>query len=152
MNTRLSDRTLSFRPHMALRWAAYTLVALAAVTRASASETVLHAFQPYLRGAYPQANLCIGPGSQLDGTAYAGGSSNAGVVFRVDNASHEALLYNFAGGADGAFPAGALLCNSAGNVYGTTGGGGASGAGTVFRLDGAGHESVLYSFTGGADQ
>jgi uncharacterized repeat protein (TIGR03803 family) len=38
-----------------------------------------------------------------------------------------------------------------GNLYGTTSEGGGSGAGTVFKLDATGKESVLYSFTGGAD-
>ena len=39
----------------------------------------------------------------------------------------------------------------AGNLYGTTDGGGASGAGVVFKVDTSGNETVLYSFTGGAD-
>ena len=35
--------------------------------------------------------------------------------------------------------------------YGTTYSGGASGYGVVFKLDTTGTETVLYSFTGGAD-
>ena len=38
-----------------------------------------------------------------------------------------------------------------GNLYGTTSDGGASGAGVVFKVDTSGHETVLYSFTGGTD-
>jgi uncharacterized repeat protein (TIGR03803 family) len=38
-----------------------------------------------------------------------------------------------------------------GNLYGTTNSGGASNSGTVFKLDANNHESILYSFTGGAD-
>ena len=39
-----------------------------------------------------------------------------------------------------------------GSLYGTTTyGGGASGAGVVFKVDTSGNETVLYSFTGGAD-
>ena len=39
-----------------------------------------------------------------------------------------------------------------GNLYGTTiTAAGASGAGVVFKVDTSGHETVLYSFTGGAD-
>ena len=41
--------------------------------------------------------------------------------------------------------------DSVGNLYGTTAGGGASGAGVVFKVNAAGQETVLYSFTGGAD-
>jgi len=38
-----------------------------------------------------------------------------------------------------------------GNLYGTTNGGGAAGAGVVYKLNTRGQETVLYSFTGGAD-
>jgi uncharacterized repeat protein (TIGR03803 family) len=57
------------------------------------------------------------------------------------------VLYKFLGGQnDGAGPGyGTLIGDSAGNLYGTTEGGGASGAGVVFKLDKTG-ETVLYSF------
>ena len=41
--------------------------------------------------------------------------------------------------------------DSAGNLYGTTAGGGTASAGVVFKVDTSGNETVLYSFTGGAD-
>ena len=44
-----------------------------------------------------------------------------------------------------------MIRDSAGNLYGTTNGGGASGRGVVFKIDKSGNETVLYSFTGGAD-
>jgi uncharacterized repeat protein (TIGR03803 family) len=44
-----------------------------------------------------------------------------------------------------------LARDSAGNLYGTTSGGGASDNGVVFKLDPSGNETVLHSFTGGAD-
>jgi uncharacterized repeat protein (TIGR03803 family) len=40
------------------------------------------------------------------------------------------------------------VMDKAGNLYGATAGGGTAGLGTVFRLDAAGHETTLYSFTG----
>jgi len=43
-------------------------------------------------------------------------------------------LYSFTGGNDGADPYAGLVQGSDGNFYGTTGGGGVGGAGTVFRL------------------
>jgi uncharacterized repeat protein (TIGR03803 family) len=44
-----------------------------------------------------------------------------------------------------------LIADSSGNLYGTTGFGGASGKGTVFKLTPGGTETVLSSFTGGSD-
>ena len=53
--------------------------------------------------------------------------------------------------ADGGYPLAGVISDSKGNLYGTTNGGGASNAGVVFKIDTSGHETVLYSFTGGAD-
>jgi uncharacterized repeat protein (TIGR03803 family) len=60
------------------------------------------------------------------------------------------VLYVFRGGADGDVP-GALVLDEAGNLYGTTSGGGAFGHGTVFKLDTTGTHTVHYSFKGGSD-
>jgi uncharacterized repeat protein (TIGR03803 family) len=43
------------------------------------------------------------------------------------------------------------MFDAAGNLYGTTHNGGASGYGTVFQLTPVGALNVLYSFTGGSD-
>jgi len=56
------------------------------------------------------------------------------------------VLYTFTGNTDGAAPFGVLIFDGAGNLYGTTAAGGASGYGTVFKLDTAGNETVLHSF------
>jgi uncharacterized repeat protein (TIGR03803 family) len=77
-------------------------------------------------------------------------------VFKVNKAGKETVLYSFTDGADGAGPEAGLIRDSAGNLYGTTayGGGGTAcsgGCGTVFKLDTAGHETVLHSFAGGTD-
>jgi uncharacterized repeat protein (TIGR03803 family) len=67
----------------------------------------------------------------------------------------ETVLYSFTGGSDGGGPLASLTSDSAGNLYGTTYGGGLWGYGTVFELSpngsGGWNETVLYSFTGGAD-
>jgi uncharacterized repeat protein (TIGR03803 family) len=66
-------------------------------------------------------------------------------------------LYRFTGAADGAHPNGGFVFDSAGALYGTTGQGGVvsaacpAGCGTLFKVDPAGHETTLYSFTHGAD-
>jgi uncharacterized repeat protein (TIGR03803 family) len=69
-------------------------------------------------------------------------------------ASNGKLVYSFAGLGDGADPATSLTFDGAGNGYGTTVVGG-SGYGTVFELKrlsgGKFQETVLYSFSGGAD-
>jgi uncharacterized repeat protein (TIGR03803 family) len=58
------------------------------------------------------------------------------------------VLYSFTGGADGSSPTQGLIRDSAGNLYGTTGGG-VYGLGVVFKVDKHGTETVLYSFKGG---
>jgi uncharacterized repeat protein (TIGR03803 family) len=59
--------------------------------------------------------------------------------------------HNFAGGSDGANPVGALVMDSAGNLFGSTFAGGTSNYGTIFKIDSAHTYSVLYNFTGGSD-
>jgi uncharacterized repeat protein (TIGR03803 family) len=64
----------------------------------------------------------------------------------------QTTLYAFAGGNDGSAPKGGVIADKAGNLYGTTvGGGGNSQCGTVFQLtqvNGGWTETVLHSFTG----
>jgi uncharacterized repeat protein (TIGR03803 family) len=58
-------------------------------------------------------------------------------------------LYSFPGSGNGAEPHGGLIADAAGNLYGTTfGGGSGNGYGTVFRLTPTGTEIVLHRFTG----
>src|SRR5689334_16301397 len=54
-------------------------------------------------------------------------------------------LHVFNGSPDGEFPAGALVQDANGNLYGTTESGGGD-DGTVFKITKTGHESVLFSF------
>jgi uncharacterized repeat protein (TIGR03803 family) len=114
-------------------------------------ETVVYSFPGTADGGNPMAGLIRDSAGNLYGTTYQGGTAGAGVVFKVSAAGHETVLYTFTGGSDGGYPQGGVIRDPAGNLYGTTVGGGAAGAGTVFKVDAAGGESVLYSFTGGAD-
>jgi uncharacterized repeat protein (TIGR03803 family) len=70
-------------------------------------------------------------------------------------AQTEQTLYSFTGAADGGNPLSSLVIDTSGNLYGTAFVDGAYGAGAVFELSpntsGGWTESVLYSFTGGAD-
>ena len=81
-------------------------------------------------------------------TSNGGGLADAGSVFRLDRTGSESVLYGFAGRPDAANPEEGMVRDSAGNLYGTTNRGGAIDAGTVFKLDAAGHETVLHSFGG----
>ena len=111
----------------------------------------MHGFTGGPDGAYPQAGVILDSAGNLYGTTYNGGSANAGVVYKLDATRHETVLYSFTGGADGGYPYAGVSLDSAGNLYGTTYNGGTAHAGVVYKLDATGHETVLYSFTGGAD-
>jgi uncharacterized repeat protein (TIGR03803 family) len=131
----------------------------------SGSETVLYSFTGGADGANPSAGLVLDAAGNLYGTTYHGGAQSGacqggtcGVVFKLGGTDVETVLHTFSGGADGGNPTAGLVRDAAGNLYGTTPLGGAeSGAcqggtcGVVFRLSATGSETVLHSFTGGAD-
>jgi uncharacterized repeat protein (TIGR03803 family) len=128
--------------------------------------TVLHRFALRTNGQFPTSTLTLDASGNLYGTTMWGGDLGCngglgcGVVFELDPTGHETVLYRFSGGADGAYPLiddGSLVRDNAGNLYGNTAGGGnltcggGGGCGVVFKVDPTGHETVLYSFEGGAD-
>jgi len=114
-------------------------------------ETVLHTFTGGADGGYPYAGLIRDSAGNLYGTTSGGGTAGSGVVFKLDPEGQETVLYSFTGGTDGGDPVVGVTRDPAGNLYGTTRLGGASGWGVVFEVNTAGQEMVLYSFTGGAD-
>jgi uncharacterized repeat protein (TIGR03803 family) len=114
-------------------------------------ETVLYSFTGGGDGGNPVAGVIRDSAGNLYGTTVYGGPANQGVVYKVDTTGHETVLYSFTGGADGGWPEAGVIRDSAGNLYGTTTSGGALHKGGVYKLDTAGLETVLYSFTGGAD-
>ncbi len=117
--------------------------------------TVLYRFTGGSDGAYPYAGLIRDSAGNLYGTTAYGGTrpnnSGNGVVFMLNTTGQLTVLHTFTGAPDGAYPFSGLVRDSAGNLYGTTYFGGASNAGMVYKLDSSGNETVLYSFTGGAD-
>ena len=120
------------------------------------TETVLYRFTGGADGRNPYAGLVRDPAGNLYGTTYYGGSSNncyqgCGTVFKLDTTGAETVLHSFTGTPDGNWPLARLVRDASGNLYGTTHQGGASEWGTVFKVDTTGAETVLYSFTGGAD-
>ncbi len=119
-------------------------------------ETILYRFEGVPDGANPYRGLVRDSAGNLYGTTGVGGVSNVGTVFMLNANGEETILHNFAGPPDGTFPYAGLLRDAAGNLFGTTGGGGdnplcPSGCGTVFEITSTGGEVVLYSFSGGAD-
>jgi uncharacterized repeat protein (TIGR03803 family) len=117
----------------------------------SNDETVLYAFTGLTDGANPNASLFLDSSGRLYGTTFAGGAAGLGVVYKLSTAGAETVLHSFMGGTDGANPNAGLVRDSAGNFYGTTIYGGASGAGVLYKLTPAGRETVPYTFTGGTD-
>jgi uncharacterized repeat protein (TIGR03803 family) len=123
------------------------------LNRETGQETVLHAFTGGADGATPFSGLILDKSGNLYGTTFAGGSANDGTVYKVNiQAQQETVLYSFAGDPGAAEPVyGNLLMDKSGNLYGTTQGGGTLNRGAVWELSANGTETVLYSFTGGAD-
>lgn len=87
----------------------------------------------------------------LYGTTFAGGAANAGTAFRLDKKGNVSGQYSFTGQPDGYNPVAGLIRDAGGNLYGTTLYGGTYNAGAVFEISRTGKETILYSFTGGAD-
>ena len=102
------------------------------------NETLLHVFQPGTGndaygpgGGTPQGGISFdGPGT-LYGVAAYGGANGYGVVYKLlresSGAWKEAVVYNFAGGAEGYTPLEPLTLTTAGDLLGTTYQGGNSG-------------------------
>jgi uncharacterized repeat protein (TIGR03803 family) len=102
-------------------------------------------------GFIPVASLIQGSDGNFYGTTQAGGTSFNGTVFKVDRRGNVTTLHNFAGApSDGSGPSAALKQGSDGSFYGDTAYGGASGNGTIFKMDVLGNLSTLYSFKSGA--
>lgn len=121
-------------------------------------ETVLYTFLGGTDGSQPAGGVIRDRNGNLYGMTSLGGTGNCnggsycGTVFKVAPDGTETVLHSFQGGNDGYAPLGALLLDSAGNLYGTTQSGGSGGGyGTVFKLAPDGTETVLYAFKGGRD-
>jgi uncharacterized repeat protein (TIGR03803 family) len=119
----------------------------------SGKETVLYPFTGSPDGSAPVSTLFQDASGNLFGTTLLGGSPTAfsGTLFEVNHPGHETVLYSFTGGTDGKYPPSGLICDDDGNLYGVTPFGGDYSSGVVYKLDRTGKQTVLYSFTGGAD-
>ncbi|HEV2382919.1 MAG TPA: choice-of-anchor tandem repeat GloVer-containing protein [Terriglobia bacterium] len=148
---------------------------------ATGKETVLYNFTGTPDGSDPVDGLVRDSVGNLYGTTYGGGDyvCQCGTVFKIDPTGKETVLYSFIGGTDGANPGAglvhdasgketvlyrfngsadgggpqaSLIVDAAGDLYGTASYGGSTpSCGTVFKVDGSGTQTVLYSFTCGTD-
>jgi uncharacterized repeat protein (TIGR03803 family) len=135
-----------------------TLV-LAPSACAAGKYKTLYRFKGRKDGSAPYAGLIFDKAGNLYGTTEFGGAYGKGTVFELtpngDGTWTESVLHSFThDGKDGYAPIAGLVLDPAGNLYGTTLGGGAYGNyGTVFQLtpagDGSWTESVLHSFARG---
>ena len=97
-------------------------------------------------GSQPGGNMIVHD-DVLYGTTYVGGKLGFGTAFSLDRAGRFKVLHNFADdSADGGFLQGGLVAFNS-KFYGTTEGGGANGAGTLFSVTSTGDETLLHSFT-----
>jgi uncharacterized repeat protein (TIGR03803 family) len=119
--------------------------------------TVLYTFTS-VGGEYPGPSVLTRNASgNLYGTTDQGGQYESGSVFELTSAGVEKTLHTFdPETGDGQYPYSGLTMDSTGNLYGATlyGGGtdcGGGGCGIIYKVTPSGSETILYSFTGGAD-
>jgi uncharacterized repeat protein (TIGR03803 family) len=125
-------------------------------------ECTLREIHKFTWAKYPLGNLIRDAAGNLYGTTFGGTPNGHGAVWKLNpnpDGSWAANILHVFEGADGSAPAGGLVFDAAGNLYGTTLQGGdetrfgGPGCGVVFKLapepDGSWRESVLHIFTGG---
>lgn len=102
-------------------------------------------------GDYPATDLLLS-GNVLYGTTKGGGDFGYGNVFKVStDGTGFMVLYDFSNTPAGGYPQAGLVM-SGNTLYGTTEIGGASGYGTIFKVNTDGSNFTnLYGFTNGSD-
>jgi len=102
-------------------------------------ETILYDFKMGASGWLPGAGVVMDKSGNLYGTTDGGGnSSGCGVIYKLapqpKGKWKYTVLYTFSGGNDGCIPAGNLVLDKKGNLYGGTVLGGTTGNGVIFEL------------------
>jgi uncharacterized repeat protein (TIGR03803 family) len=108
-------------------------------------------------GSNPSGSLIADAHGDLFGTTQNGGAYGDGTVFEIVKTAHgyastPTTLVSF-NGTDGTVPVGSLIADAHGDLFGTTGGGGANKIGTVFEIAKTAHgyastPTTLVSFNG----
>jgi uncharacterized repeat protein (TIGR03803 family) len=103
-------------------------------------------------GGYPEASLCVGTDGYLYGTSSTNSAGDSdGTIFKMSTNGGTPIWSFQLTGSTGDVPLAGLVQGADGGLYGTTSTGGASDAGTIFRITTNEVFSLLYSFTNGDD-
>src|ERR1700736_5371718 len=115
-------------------------------------------FTGFADGSTNHGSLTEDATGNIYGTSGGGGKYGHGYVFKLFRNGNEVKYSLGKTDADGVAPDAGVTLDKAGNLYGTTLGGGdlncgvQGGCGTVFKLDRTGKQTVLHRFTDGADE
>jgi uncharacterized repeat protein (TIGR03803 family) len=112
---------------------------------AHGKETVLYRFKGKADGKSPIGNLIRDTAGNLYGMAMKGGAADAGWCSRWMRPARRPYSTASKVRRTGKTPVAGLIRDAAGNLYGTTEFGGASGAGVVFKLDTAGKKRLCFT-------
>jgi uncharacterized repeat protein (TIGR03803 family) len=126
------------------------------------TETVLYRFIPFRvdNAAQPQSGVIMDANGALYGSSLHGGPANAGTIYKLTPPASagaawtQTVLHAFSNNADGCWPVGGMVIDSAGQLFGTTTNCGSGLSGTAFRLTppatpgNAWTKTVLHDFSG----
>ena len=99
----------------------------------SSTITILASFNG-TNGSIPVAGVTLDSSGNLYGTTTQGGAYNYGTAFEIARGSKTITTLATFNSANGRLPDAAVTFDAAGNLYGTTSGGGPSDMGTVFEI------------------
>ena len=135
-------------------------------SRGDWTQTVLHRFVGGGHDGFePEGDVVFDQAGNLYGTTVSGGAYYyEGTVYRLAHSGSGWVytgLYDFSGGSDGNWPYAGVIFDNLGNLYGTTGAGGAAdciyggpNCGTVFQLTPSGSgwtKKIIHNFHDGND-
>ncbi len=139
---------------------AFAVISFSTLASATANETVIYSFNCGPNNCGLDGPLARDSAGNLYGTTFLGGSTTCyggqgcGTVYELSPDGQggwiETTIYEFQGGSDGSNPISGVILDVAGNLYGTTQGGGPNNGGTVFTLTHSAKgwtESILGNFS-----
>ncbi|HTK79464.1 MAG TPA: choice-of-anchor tandem repeat GloVer-containing protein [Rhizomicrobium sp.] len=113
------------------------------------TETLLHSFTVGNNGYNPYGGVTIDEATgDLYGTTEFGGTSDAGVIWKLESNGTYTVLHSFDDANDGKQPRWRMIRDGTGNFYGVALFGGGSGDGTVFEYKANGRFKLLHTFSG----